>query len=331
MSIFGRFKLQFFAGTTTKIADVIVPEVFNPYVIQRTMELSAILSSGIAQADPKFNELASAAAETIKMPYWTDLTGDDEVLDDATALTPGKIGTSQDVAVILRRGKAWGANDLAANLAGDDPMRAIGDLVAGYWARRYQAMLIPALSGVFAAASMANHVHDISALTGDEAKISAGGTIDAIQKLGDAKDILTGYVMHSAVEAALAKQDLIEYVKPSDNSLRIPTYMNKRVIVDDGCPVTDGTYTTYIFGNGAIAYGEGSPVGFVPTETDRDSLAGEDYLINRHTLILHPRGVKWTGTAAGSSPTNVELAVGTNWERVYEDKAIRMVAFKHKI
>nr|WP_321499974.1 major capsid protein [uncultured Dethiosulfovibrio sp.] len=275
--------------------------------------------------------MASAAAETIKMPYWTDLTGDDEVLDDATALTPGKIGTSQDVAVILRRGKAWGANDLAANLAGDDPMRAIGDLVAGYWARRYQAMLIPALSGVFSAASMANHVHDISALTGDLAKISASGTIDAIQLLGDAKDILTGYLMHSAVEAALAKQDLIEYVKPSDNSLRIPTYMNKRVIVDDGCPVTDGTYTTYIFGNGAIAYGEGSPVGFVPTETDRDSLAGEDYLINRHTLILHPRGVKWAGTAAGSSPTNVELAVGTNWVRVYEDKAIRMVAFKHKI
>lgn len=326
-----RFDLQIFAGTTTKIADVIVPEVFNPYVIQRTMELSAILSSGIAQSDAKFNELASAAAMTINMPYWTDLTGDDEVLDDATALTPGKIGTDKDVAVILRRGRAWGANDLAANLAGDDPMGAIGDLVARYWARRYQAMLIPTLSGVFAAASMANHVHDISALVGDLAKISASVTIDAIQLLGDAKDILTGFVMHSFVEAALAKQNLIEYVKPSENSPRVPTYMDKQVIVDDGCPVADGTYTTYIFGNGAIAYGEGSPVGFVPTETDRDTLAGEDYLINRHTLILHPRGVKWAGTAAGSSPSNAELAVGTNWERVYEDKAIRMVAFKHKI
>ena len=28
----------------TKITDVIVPEVFNPYVIQRTAELSRILS-----------------------------------------------------------------------------------------------------------------------------------------------------------------------------------------------------------------------------------------------------------------------------------------------
>jgi len=101
--------------------------------------------------------------------------------------------------------------------------------------------------------------------------------------------------------------------------------------VDDGCPAADGVYTTYIFGPGAIALGNGNPVGFVATETARDSLAGEDYLINRKTLILHPRGVRWVGTAAGVSPTNAELATGTNWNRVYENKAIRIVAFKHKL
>lgn len=115
---------------TTKIADVIVPEVFNPYVVNRTMELSALVQSGIIQNDPQFDSLASAAAKTVNMPFWNDLTGDDEVLSDSTALTPGKITAGQDEAVILRRGRAWGANDLAANLAGDDPMRAIGDLVA---------------------------------------------------------------------------------------------------------------------------------------------------------------------------------------------------------
>ena len=31
----------------TQISDVIVPEVFNPYVVQRTMELSALYNSGI--------------------------------------------------------------------------------------------------------------------------------------------------------------------------------------------------------------------------------------------------------------------------------------------
>ena len=105
--------------------------------------------------------------------------------------------------------------------------------------------------------------------------------------------------------------------------------MQKRVIIDDGCPVSTDTYTTYLFGAGAIGLGNGETS--VPTETDRDSLAGDDILINRKHYILHPRGVKWIGTPAGSSPTNAELAAGTNWERVYENKAIRIVKFVHKL
>ncbi|WP_342455505.1 hypothetical protein [Caloramator sp. Dgby_cultured_2] len=146
----------------TKIQDVIVPEVFNPYVIQRTAELSAIYQSGIISHLPEFDRLASAGAKTINMPFWNDLTGDSQVLSDQTPLVPNKITTGQDVAVIIRRGNAWAANDLAANLAGDDPMRAIGDLVAGYWAREMQRILLALLKGVFASASMSGNVHDIS-------------------------------------------------------------------------------------------------------------------------------------------------------------------------
>lgn len=319
----------------TKIADVIVPEVFNPYVVQRTMELSAIFQSGIAQRTSEFDRLASVGAKTVQMPFWGDLTGDDEVLDDQNALTPGKIQASKDEAVILRRGRAWGANDLAANLAGDDPMRAIGDLVASYWARRYQAALIATLEGVFSSPTMADNIHDISGETGDAAVISAHSIVDAAQKLGDAKDQLTAIIMHSATEAELKKRDLIEYIPASTNGTdRIPTFLGKRVIVDDGTPVdtVNGVYTTYLFGPGAVAYGEGNPVGFVPTETDRDSLAGEDYLINRRTFILHPRGVRFTSAnVAGVSPSNTELTDGDNWTRVFEPKAIRIVKFVHKI
>lgn len=319
---------------TVKISDVIVPEVFNPYVVQRTMELSAVFQSGIAQRSQEFDRLASSAARTVQMPFWGDLNGEDEVLSDTGALTPGKIQANKDEAVILRRGRAWGANDLGANLAGDDPMRAIADLVAAYWARRYQAALIATLQGVFASPSMSALVHDISGQSGDAAVISAKTTVDAAQKLGDAKAQLTAIVMHSATEAALAKQDLIEYVKPSTGSIEVPTFLGKRVIVDDGVPYDPdtGTYTTYLFGPGAVAYGEGNPVGFVPTETDRDSLAGEDFLINRRTFILHPRGVRFkSAQVAGVSPSNTELANGANWERVYEPKAIRIVKFVHKL
>ena len=146
---------------------------------------------------------------------------------------------------------------------------------------------------------------------------------------------LTAIIMHSATEAALKKQDLIEYIPASTNGTdRIPTFLGKRVIVDDGVPFDTGmgVCVTYLFGPGAIAYGEGNPVGFVPTETDRDSLAGEDYLVNRRTFILHPRGVRFTSAnVVGVAPSNTELADGDNWTRVFEPKAIRIVKFVHKI
>ncbi len=317
---------------TTKIADVIVPEVFNPYVVQRTMELSALVQSGIVQNLAEFDTLASAAARTVNMPFWQDLTGDDELLDDQNPLTPGKIEAAQDEAVILRRGRAWGANDLAANLAGDDPMKAIADLVAAYWARRMQAILVAKLKGAMGAVT--TNVHDITSATKDA--IEGETFVDAAQKLGDAKEQLTGVLMHSATEASLAKQDLIETERDSSGKITMKTFMGKSVIVDDGCPVAANgeDYTTYLFGPGAIAYGNGNPVGFVPTEVARDGLAGEDYLINRKTLILHPRGIRWTpgaGVPAGASPSNAELAAAANWTRVYEAKAIRIVAFVHKL
>lgn len=312
----------------TKISDVIVPEVFNPYVVQRTMELSALYNSGIISNNPELDRLATSGGTTINMPYWEDLNGEDEILSDSEALTPGKITAGQDIAVLLMRGKAWSTNDLAKALSGSDPMAAIGDLVAEYWARRMQATAIKLLDGVFAGTDMTNKVLNIASLSGESAKINGETFLDALQLMGDAKDKLTGVIMHSATETQLRKNNLIQTELDSNNR-PISLFMEKRVIIDDSCPVSDGAYTTYLFGQGAIGLGNGAAP--VPTETDRDSLAGDDILINRKHYILHPRGVKWVGTSAGSSPTNEELATGTNWQRVYEDKAIRMVKFVHKL
>ncbi len=323
--------LQRFAEDKTKIADVIVPEVFNQYVIERTAELSAFYQSGVVVNNPELDKLASSGGRLINMPYWNDLTGEDEVLSDTESLGTDKIVAGQDVAVLLMRGKAWKSNDLSKALSGDDPMRAIGDLVAAYWARRQQVTLISTLKGVFATAGtkMATNTHDISALTGNEAAFTGENFLDASYKLGDAEERLTAISVHSMVYASLRKQNLIEYMLDSNNA-KIPTYMGKRVIVDDGMPKDGDVFTSYIFGAGAVGLGNGAAP--VPTETDRDSLAGDDILINRQHFLLHPRGVKFTDkSVAGSSPTNAELSAGTNWERVYEPKNVRIVQFKHKL
>lgn len=326
----------------TTLQDIIVPELFTPYTVQKTMELSALFRSGIVANSPEFDRLASEAAPLHNMPFFEDLAGDSENVIEGNDLTAAKITSKADVSTTIRRAKAWAATDLSAALAGKDPMAAIGSLVGGFWARDMQKELINTLNGVFGSYTaegetvtpLADHILDISGGTGAAANISASAFIDACQLLGDAQGQLTAVAMHSATKAYLKKQNLIQTERDSTD-VEFDTYQGRRVIVDDGCPVANGVYTTYLFGQGAVAYGNGSPVGFVPTEIDRDKRKGSgvDYLINRKTFILHPRGIKFTNAVRANTETvsRAELANAKNWERVYEPKAIRMVCFKHKL
>lgn len=329
------------------LQDVIVPELFTPYVIKKTMEKSALVSSGIIVNNTEFDRLASQASPMVTMPFFEDLTGESEAVIEGKELTPDGINSKADISAIIRRAKAWSATDLSAALAGRDPMEAIASLVAGFWARDMQKELVAILNGVFGSYTesdatktpMAEHILDISTGSGNAAKWSGAAYIDAEQLMGDAKTELSGICMHSAVEAALKKQNLIETVQPS-NDVAFGTYQGKRVIVDDGCPFTGSganmVFSTYLFGSGAVALGNGNPVGFVPTETDRKKLMGSgvDFLINRRTNIMHPRGIAFTGAVVANpkeGPTRTELANAKNWNPVYEMKQIRIVEFRHKI
>ena len=239
------------AGTT--LADIIVPELFNPYVINRTMEKSALFQSGIITTSPEFSRLASEAARTHHMPFFEDLTGDAQNIVEGEEIEFQKITSSKDVSTTIMRQQKWSATNLAAALAGSDPMKAIAELVSSYWAREYQKELINLLKGVFSADTMKDHVLDISGKAGKNANISASAFIDALQLLGDAQDQLTGVVMHSKTKSYLKQQNLISTERDS-NSVEFETYQDRRVIVDDGCPFEGDIYTTYLFGRGAIAY-----------------------------------------------------------------------------
>lgn len=322
---------------TTRLSNVIQPEVFTDYVIQRSMELSALVQSGIVQRTAQFDELASGPNVLVNLPFWNDLAStESQVMKDEGNMNVNKITANLEVARKHGRVNAWGANGLSAYLSGDDPMGAIAQLVADYWQRDMQKTLLATLSGIFKASSMSGKVFDVS---GEPDGVLGMDTfIDAIQLMGDAKETLTGVMMHSAVEAELRKQNLIEYIPQSEQGLPIPTFAGKRVIVDDAMeydPATD-TATMYIFGEGAIALGIGSHPRIVATEVDRNPLSysGEEALINRRIFILHPRGVSWQEPSGGLTnefPTNADLNAGARWVRVYEPKAIPIVKFKFKL
>jgi hypothetical protein len=330
---------------TTRISDVIVPPIFNPYVIQRTMELSALFSSGVILPDPEIQGLAQGAASYFDMPYFSDLGNTESNIgsdDPAVKSTPQKIGTNKDMAQKHFRNNSWSSMDLTSALLAKDPMNVIADLVAGYWARDLQRTLIGSLNGVIAS-NVANNSSDMlldvslpgAGTPGASNKISANVVLGAKQTMGDAAGGLTAIAMHSILYTALQNQQLITFIPNARGEVNIPTYLGYTVIVDDGCPVTmnngNPVYTSFMFGRGAVGYGEGSPK--VATETIRDPAAGngegQETLFQRKHYVMHPRGIKFLrASMAGISPTNAELAAAANWLRVYERKAVRFVAIK---
>lgn len=320
----------------TKLNDIFQPEIFAQYVIDRTTEKSEIMYAGAVENNSELNRLITGGGTILTMPKWNDLSGSSQVLDDTNPIAVSNITSKTELATLLIRANAWGAHELAGALAGDDPMKAIGERVADWWVRDEKRNIMAILNGVFSSASMSGLVHDVSAVSGASA-ISANAVLDAKQLMGDASDLLTMIYMHSATFTELQKQNVIQFIPAAESKISIPTYLGYRVLCDDSAPVdTSGAtpkYTTYLLARGAIQRGIGMPVTLTGSETDRDSLGSTDYLINRQAKVLHPKGISWIGGAniTGPTPSDADLATGTNWNRVSDIKKIGMVKLVHTL
>ena len=329
-------------------SDIIIPEVFTPYVIEQTTQRDAFLASGVVQPMAELN--ATEGGDFVNVPFWkANLDGDFEVLTDSTSLTPGKISADKQVGVILHRGRAFEARDLAALAAGADPMAAIGAKIADYVANQRQKDLLSCLAGVFGtigsnSSSAAFFGLSIDGESGDTPTIlSPRHVAEARSLLGDQGDKLAAMAIHSKVYYDLVERRAIDYVTETDARLSgsatdfsggsiagaygsptVPTYMGLRVIVSDDVQV-DGTspdqeFATYFFTQGAIASGEQMAM---QTETDRDILAKSDAMSIDLHYCYHPVGAKWA--VSTTNPTRSALATVTNWSKVYETKNIGIV------
>ena len=326
-------------------SDIIVPEIFTPYLIEATTQRDAFLSSGVVQPMAELD--ASEGGDFINVPFFSaNLSGDFEVLTDSSSLTPGKITANKQVGVILHRGRAFESRDLAALAAGADPMAAIATKVAAYVANQRQKDLIKCLEGVFGGLTSNTGAAFID-LSFDKTGQTALGprqVAKARALLGDQGDKLTAVAMHSAVYYDLVERKAIDYITNTEARLStsatgastinaiagsiasayagdnsVPTFMGLRVIVSDDLAPTSTNYPVYFFTAGAIASGEQMAL---RTETDRDILAKSDAMAIDLHYCYHPIGAKWGTTV---NPTQAQLATIGNWTKVYETKNIGIV------
>jgi hypothetical protein len=329
----------------TRLTDVIVPEVFNAYMLVETMTKADIFKSGIvAMKDDMAGKLAGGG-ETFNTPFWTDLsnTGSKVASDNpATIMTLDKIAASKMQFRRQLRTNGWSTADLVQELAGDDPMKRIVSRVSEFWARDMNSISIATLNGVINSNILNNAgdmVYNAGVGTGiatPTAAISATAVLEAKQGMGDRANELRMIMMHSRVYTNLQIQNLITFIPNSEGKVVIPTYLGYQVLVSDTCPVVASginfIYVSYLCAPGVLGYGESAPA--IPVETFRQPAQGNgmgvEELYTRRQFALHPAGHTWKEiTVVGDFPTNAELELAANWGRVYpERKQVPFVALR---
>ena len=336
-------------------SDVIIPEVFTPYLIEATTVRNSFLTSGVVTALDALN--VNEGGDKVTIPNWkADLSGDAERLTDSTSLTPGKITADKQIGVVLHRGRAWESRDLARLAAGSDPMGAIGAKVADYIANQQQKDLIACLNGVFGAVGSDNSSAAFAALSIDgggsgETNLGPRQIAAAEAILNEDADRLGAIVMHPLVYADLKERKAIDFVTATDarvtsstvlaanldamnafggsvaaaytNNIAIPFYMGMRVIRSKDVP-TSGTspnrkFACFVMATGAVGTGQQAAL---RSEVDRDILAKSDAMSVDWHNVYHPLGARYIGPA---NPTTAELATSTNWQKVFETENIGIV------
>jgi hypothetical protein len=326
-------------------SDIIIPEVFTPYVIEQTTQRDAFLASGVVQPMAELNA-AEGGGDFVQVPFYkANLSGDFERLTDSSSLTPGKITADKQVAAVLHRGRAFESRDLAALAAGSDPMAAIGSKIADYIANQRQKDLLSCLGGVFGAvddnASSAFIGLTVDGASGDTPTVLGPRQIvQAKALLGDQGEKLAAICVHPNVYYDLMERRAIDFIYDDNGAadtaasqgstanafgqVQVPTFMGLRVITSSDVQKTGSgsstEYASYLFQQGAIASGE--QLG-LQTETDRDILAKSDAMSIDLHYVYHPVGSKFS--SAVSNPTRAQLETVGNWTKVYETNNIGIV------
>lgn len=333
-----------------RIADIYNPLVFNGAVQEAAIELNAFLASGVMVTDPLVTALAQGPGSTGDLPFFFGLgnpqydgTNEPNYTNDnpATTSTPQKISGTEMKWRKAHMHNSWSTMDLARELALQDPLGAITNRIGKYWAVNTELRLIRSAMGILAD-NVANDGGDMVFNIATDAVgapsaaelVSADAIISAKATMGDHAGNLTVIAMHSVVYTRLQRNDLIVYERDSTANIQYPTYLGYRVVVDDSMPAVAGvnriTYTSILFAQGAVAYGQGTPL--VPSELEREPSAGQgggqDILHSRDTAIIHPAGFAWLDAArVGQSATYAELDNALNWDRVYAERKNIGIAF----
>lgn len=326
----------------TRLADLFDAQIWAEAAQELSTNKNAFIASGVAVNDPVITQKLSGGSNVIDLGYWGGL---DENLEPnygsdivENRITSNGISTKSQSARSAILNQSWAATTLSRelNVLSTDPTQAIINRIGQWWSTNNQRRLVSMFKGIEAnnvASNGGDMIHDASG-----AKISNEAVIDAVQTLGDAQGTVTAIAMHTVQYTELKKLKLIETNFAADGSVDFQSYLGYRVIIDDQLTpdVSSGTpvYTTYLFGAGAVSFGQGPVIN--PFELERDAKAadgqGVDSIITRQHNCFHINGFSFNSSTisgpGGITAKKEDLELATNYERVSDRKLIPIAFLK---
>lgn len=325
----------------TQIADIYEPLTFAEGIDEAAIELNAFYNSGVIVENANLTAQAAAGGRIGEVTGFSPLAQTEPNIssdDPSSHSTPEKVEKYTQLWRLAALNQSWSTMDLARELALKDPATAIISMIGQYWATEQEKRVIQSCMGILAdntvndGGDMVYSVatDDVPPITAAE-MISPQAVIMAKATMGDHGPALVAIAMHSAVYYELENQQVIDFIPPADSAVPVPYYLGMRVIVDDSLPAVAGTnritYTSILFGSGAIGHGRGRVIN--PSELERIPSAGDgggqEVLYSRTSDIYHPLGISFTSTSvADESAALAELALGANWDRVWHRKNVNI-------
>lgn len=323
----------------TTIANLWTPAIWIKGVDEATRTRPSLITSGAARMTPLFDEAATGPGTAVNLPFFRDITDTAEAIQvEGTQPTVNNIGSAANLAAILNREVAFGSEALAAAVSGEDPVRAILGQLGVARQKRLQVVALNIIRGLFAFSSAPGTAAALSAVRTDvslEAGVSpaAGQLMSqatfnlAAAKMGELQDTLSNGAlwMHPDVRATLLTADANSFERASRGAFILETYKGIPVFVSNLLSRAGGTsgttYDTYLIAAGTIGWGMKPQVSGVDASSLQyfaDPRTNREEIYDRTRALVHINGTRFTGTPAGQSATNAELATSTNWSLAFQ-------------
>jgi hypothetical protein len=323
----------------TTISDLWIPDIWLQTMREKQATFPVLLNSGVVVDNPKAAELASGPGEVATIPFFKDITDqDDEIqVENAEPAVDNKITSGLMKAVACNRVCKSSATAFSAQLSGEDPVGEISAQMVQRRLKQRQKTLLAMIRGAFGSAGASGVAAPLQAVRVDAFDESGNDAtaeqlmgvelfINAKSLMGElADDLMDGALwIHPTVLAALELADETSFDKASRGPWTIRTYRGIPIYVSESLVRAGATsgyvYETYLLAKGIVARGE------KPQKTDVVDVAAlqmekkfglnNEIIYDRTRFVLHLNGMKWVGTPAAESPSNAELGTIANWNLV---------------